>query len=220
MASMMDIRRSILMNAVEIPPIYQAYDYLQTTGGKARIDTGIAGNDTTIQIAGDIKEMTFGAYNAFLGNNVGDSYLCWRALQPNANTSSYVVFNVYRDSAISVSAPSGTWQNVPVRFQFLLKHSYAEVTLNGVTTSKTSSSGSDSKPTNNANIGIGSRSVTANSGTATHRIYSVKIWRQGSLVRDYRPCIRVSDNVAGFYDVVNSTFNPSTGTEAFIAGND
>lgn len=220
MASMMDIRRSILMNAVEIPPIYQAYDYLQTTGGKARIDTGIAGNDTTIQIAGDIKEMTFGAYNAFLGNHVNDSSLCWRALQHGSNTGTTVLFNAYRDSAIGVSVPYGTWQNLPVRFQFLLKHSYAEVTLNGVTTSKTYSSGADSKPTNNANIGIGSRSATANSGTATHRIYSVKIWRQGSLARDYRPCIRVSDNVAGFYDVVNSTFNTSTGTEAFIAGND
>ena len=220
MASMMDIRRSILMNVVEMPPIYQAYDYLQTTGGKARIDTGIAGNDTTIQIAGDIKEMTFGAFNAFLGNHVNDSSLCWRVLQPSANTGANVLFNMYRDSTTDVPVPSGTWQNLPVRFQFLLKHSYAEVTLNGVTTSRTYSSGSDSKPTNNENIGIGSRNATRGSGTATHRIYSVKIWRQGALVRDYRPCIRVSDNVAGFYDVVNSTFNPSIGTEAFIAGND
>ena len=220
MASMMEIRRRLLANIGDIPPIYQKCDYIQTTGGKARIDTGIAGNDTSIQITGDVKEMTFGAYNAFLGNHVSDSSLCWRALMPSANTGANVLFNVYRDSSIAVSIPSGTWQNVPVRFQFLLKHGYAEVTLNGVTTSKTHSPGTNSKPINNANIGIGSRSATANSGTATHRFYSVKIWRQGALVRDYRPCIRISDNVAGFYDVVNSTFNPSTGTEAFIAGND
>ena len=214
----MEIRRRLLVNVGDIPPIYQKCDYLQTTGGKARIDTGIAGNDTTLQITGDVKEMTFGAYNGFLGNHNGDSLKGWRIIQPVQATYSTILFGTYVNLSTTMTVPSGTWQNLPFRFQFLLRYGYAEITVNGVTTSKTSTD--DGRTDNNMHIAIGSRNPNVASGTATHRFYSVKIWRQGALVRDYRPCIRISDNKAGFYDVVNKTFNPSTGTEDFVAGND
>ena len=46
-------------------------------------------------------------------------------------------------------------------------------------------------------------------------IYSCIITNDGACVRDYRPC--VSNGVAGLYDVVNDTFNPSSGSTALTA---
>lgn len=45
--------------------------------------------------------------------------------------------------------------------------------------------------------------------------YYVKIWDGVTLVRNYVPAKRMSDNVYGFYDTVNSTFNPSAGDKGF-----
>ena len=46
-------------------------------------------------------------------------------------------------------------------------------------------------------------------------IYSCVITNNGACIRDYRPC--VSNGVAGLYDVVNNTFNPSSGSVALTA---
>ena len=50
--------------------------------------------------------------------------------------------------------------------------------------------------------------------------YYFKIWDNDALVRDYVPCVRVSDNVAGLYDKVNKTFVTSANGNPIIAGND
>lgn len=38
------------------------------------------------------------------------------------------------------------------------------------------------------------------------QIYSCKIYDNGTLIRDFIPCYRKSDNVAGMYDIVNNAF--------------
>ena len=45
-------------------------------------------------------------------------------------------------------------------------------------------------------------------------VYSARIWLDGDLVRDYRPDFR--NGVAGFYDAVNGTWNPSAGQNGFF----
>ena len=217
MAGLMEIRRR-MMRGNTLPPAYTKCDYVQSTGGKARIDTGVAGNDSTLKITGDVKVMDFRAYNAMLGNHVDDSHKAWRIIQPGSNTATFIICGTYKHISTIPSVASGAWQNVPFRFQFLLEYGYAEITINGTTTSKTAAD--DGKTDNNANLAIGSRNPSVGSGTATHRFYGVKMYRNGILIRDYHPCIRRSDNKAGLYDTVNHTFNPSTGAEDFVAGND
>lgn len=50
------------------------------------------------------------------------------------------------------------------------------------------------------------------------RIYSCKIYDNGTLVRNFIPCYRKSDNVAGLYDKVTNTFYINSGTGEFIKG--
>ena len=60
-------------------------------------------------------------------------------------------------------------------------------------------------------------------GTATekasYRVYSFKIYKpQTTLVRDYVPAKRLSDDVPGLYDMKNGTFSPSATETAFVDG--
>jgi hypothetical protein len=55
---------------------------------------------------------------------------------------------------------------------------------------------------------------------ASMKIYYLKMYTDGMLVRDYIPCYRKSDNVTGLYDLVNNQFYVSIGSENFIKGNE
>jgi len=52
------------------------------------------------------------------------------------------------------------------------------------------------------------------------KIKRLKIYDNGSLVRDFVPAIRNSDNVAGMYDLVEDTFYTNIGTGTFTTGNE
>lgn len=61
-----------------------------------------------------------------------------------------------------------------------------------------------------------------NNGTITQygkvQLYSLKIYDGDTLVRDYVPCYRISDGVAGLYDTVNEEFYTNAGTGEFNIG--
>lgn len=54
--------------------------------------------------------------------------------------------------------------------------------------------------------------------TGNAKIYSVKIWNGATLVKDFVPAVRKSDNVVGLYDQIGDTFYTNAGTGSFIAG--
>jgi hypothetical protein len=48
------------------------------------------------------------------------------------------------------------------------------------------------------------------------RLHYTKIWDSGTLIRNFIPCIRTSDSVAGLYDTVGGQFYTNAGTGTFI----
>lgn len=54
----------------------------------------------------------------------------------------------------------------------------------------------------------------------TVKIYYFKIYDNWTLVRDFVPCYRKSDNVIGLYDLVNNQFYTNAWTGTFSKGND
>lgn len=56
-----------------------------------------------------------------------------------------------------------------------------------------------------------------NSAFAKIKIYSCRIYDNGTIIRDYIPALR-SDGIAGLYDAVNDTFYASKGSGNFVAG--
>lgn len=55
---------------------------------------------------------------------------------------------------------------------------------------------------------------------ASGKIYSCKIYDNGTLVRNYIPCYRKVDNVIGLYDLVNGVFYTNAGEGTFDKGGD
>ena len=49
-------------------------------------------------------------------------------------------------------------------------------------------------------------------------LYECKIWENANLIRDFVPCYRKSDSVAGLYDKVNDVFYTNQGTGSFTVG--
>ena len=64
-----------------------------------------------------------------------------------------------------------------------------------------------------------------NAGSSAERsngytLYSFKLYDNNTLVRDFVPCYRKSDNVIGLFDLVNKVFYTNAGSGTFTKGND
>lgn len=55
---------------------------------------------------------------------------------------------------------------------------------------------------------------------AKAKLYGCKIYDNGTLIRNYVPCYRVSDSAAGLYDLANGAFYANAGTGSFAVGAD
>lgn len=73
-------------------------------------------------------------------------------------------------------------------------------------------------------IGMGDKNntwwtnISANRYAQVGKWYYIKVYRSGTLVRDYVPCVRNSDGVAGLYDKVENKFYTNSGTGSFGSG--
>lgn len=50
------------------------------------------------------------------------------------------------------------------------------------------------------------------------KIYSFRIYEGNTLVKDFVPCYRKSDNAIGFYDLINQVFLVNNGSGTFTKG--
>ena len=76
--------------------------------------------------------------------------------------------------------------------------------------------------TTNYNALLFARKVNSNGAIQERskmRLYNCKIWDNGTLIRNFIPCYRISDNELGLYDLVNNVFYTNQGTGTFIKGN-
>lgn len=76
----------------------------------------------------------------------------------------------------------------------------------------------DADPPNT--LGIFARNNGSNSWSyhTGAKLYKLKLWADGELVRWFVPCKRNADNVLGLYDVVNNQFYTNSGSGSFTGG--
>lgn len=222
---MMAIRRQVLaFNG--LPQEYQKYDWVQSNSMNARIDTGVSGDDNTLGIICTFMPIELvNSYAGIFGNYKNENdYYCWRVIL-SARTAQYFNAQLYICCGNN-SAGGGTNTLYPtfngtsmVNKKFTVRMSYGTATITGEK-EETKTTPYKEKQINDTTIAIGSSRPSADGGSSKFRFYAFKIYSHDKLIRDYRPCVRKSDNKAGFYDMVNHTFNPSIGSQDFIAGND
>lgn len=96
-----------------------------------------------------------------------------------------------------------SFEEIPADGEFNIDFDKNVCTINGVSQSFTAST-FQSK----INLYLLCRNNTGTAGNPINAtLYSCQIYDNGTLIRDYVPCVRKSDGVSGLWDKVNKTFN-------------
>ena len=188
--------------------LYTQVEYIESTGTQY-IDTGFKHNQNT-RILADIDFQPTKAYVSPFGSWGGENTSPQKRYggQTNANNNG---INLYYGSrgALSINTPATytgrkTWDFNKNVF-----------TIGG--TSKTFSAQTFQSQFNDYIFGISSYNGSFYGGT-NMKLYSFKIYNNGTLVRDFVPCYRVYDGENGLLDIVNSVFYENAGTGEFLRG--
>ena len=202
----------------KLPSEYQEVEYIQNERGTkvSYINTGVVPNaNTGIDMVYQALEYSNSQY--ILGTR--ESAINYAMNGSSSRTDWDIRFdgltiysNIERTadkwrSKIKMTNGNGTW----------------EITNLDVGTSKTISI-SNKTVTATLPLGLFCYNATneANIKTYVHyglRVYSCKLYDGETLIRDFVPCFRKSDDVVGMYDLVNNVFYTSASTGVFTKGN-
>lgn len=167
--------------------------------------------DTEVEGAVDLEVLikfycsSFIQYGAIYGNYLDENHNCCRTILANANA-------LYVGGGANLSQRVNGFSTLNIH---TLSVSKTSAYLNGTRTAISAAS----KTANTTKICLGNRSVTAPvTRDLGLRIYSFKIAKNGTPVLNYVPCVRDSDSIAGFYDLVAGAFVRSTSGTDFTAG--
>ena len=211
---MMELRRRIIA-AQELPPQYKKVDSIWSYRYGGQIDTGVAGADD-LKIQAVYMIDFFASYSGLFGNYISETTNCWRLITSGSDNG-FMIGTTNHKTSGGVSVKIGDdIKNRKITAVF----DYVSVTF--ITDDNTYTGSTLGKPvgdSNTTNIGIGNARYVPNSGYYESDIvtwYGFRIWKNNVLIRDYVPCVRMSDSKAGFYEKVNRTFNQSTGKSDFF----
>jgi hypothetical protein len=191
----------------EVPEGYTRVEYVESNGNQY-IDTGIVpGSDTKVEFDYALTSLDYQSENGWGSSGDQESFL-WQ-FWPNS-----------KNMGVSVS---DNWTQIHVttvgdlnRHKLILQ-SGSQIVDGEVVGTDTISNTATTEQT----MYIGAMHVEWDSSPANYayqKVYSAKIWNGSTLVRDYIPCVRNSDNIAGYYDTVSGIFIPSASSTDLIAG--
>lgn len=185
-----------------VPNNYLKLDYLESDGNQY-IDT-LVSNTTGLRIEGDIELLNSGERQGIIGSDID-------------TTGISILINSERSLLAKLGAGTATistnylYKNS--RFNFNLDEKNIRVSINNITTAKTSSAAYSQIIDEIPNIKLFGDSYRPNGEC---RIYSVKITEDDIITHYYVPCINIQTNIAGMYDVITNTFLTNSGTGEFI----
>ncbi|MBO4582756.1 MAG: hypothetical protein J5714_01710, partial [Alphaproteobacteria bacterium] len=191
-----------------VPAGYTPVEYIESTGTQW-IDTGIKGNQN-IKVDIDfivVDNAAFGPFGART-SAINKSFAIW-----SSTGRIGAAFRVGFDNTSGYTGSDGSAQK-DTRFHVV--HSKDGTYIND-TLVWTASGYSDFTTTNNL-LAFATYDGTTIQKTAM-KLYSLKLWNNGTLVRNFVPA-KNSSNVVGMYDTVSGTFftNAATSGDDFTAG--
>ena len=201
-----------------LPAEYQQVEYLQSSGTQY-LDTGVkAGNDLTVQakIVNNESAQGTSQNRQFLGARTGatNRFFTW-VFDWGGN-----IYYGYRDTYASTGKSWG--KDVVYEFSITISNSLFSIVLHGDYGWSWSTSISQ-QFSGDINLYMLSCNDWNNGNPANNhflkgQVYYCKIEKNGTLVRDFIPCYRKSDNKPGMYDLVTDTFLTNAGSGEFTVG--
>lgn len=197
-----------------LPDIYTQLEYIESTGTQY-IDTGVNA-DNKLKLDMDIEFTSKGISN--YKNSFGAIYNTGALrLHINPNNANSVNVQVGPNNS-NVSVFNG--YPYTTRFQSIID------ILNKTITTRIDNTTQDSTLTytNSFNLNMNFWLFRRNSNSedlkyySYNKLYYFRMYQNGTLVRDFIPCYRNSDNEAGLYDLINNVFYTNQGVGKFIKG--
>ena len=194
-----------------LPSTYQQVEYIESSGTQY-INTGVAPSLSSDELKVVMKYATTTSTftntdNMLFGSGTPTNSDCCYFVDATRNKHLYVRY--YNNSGSTTR--SDFFTTYPSGVMVLNSNG---LSVNGSTPITTSTSGSTS---NDLPIYIFARNGTTTLNSA-FKLYYFKMEKNGTLVRDFIPCYRKSDDVIGLYDLVNGVFYTNQGTGDFTKG--
>ena len=202
---------------IRLPKEYQEVEYIESTGTQY-IDTGTKVS-TNNKIIMDLQ-FTDTSYQQINGGyyKYSVSGTAYTTRNDIGVSSTGTFFMGAASTSITTDVTADTNRHI-----FMVDATTGEWSIDDVSGSVTPNTHSDYDVT----VLIGARSGRNTSGRilaptsyCEEKIYNVKIYTSGNLVRDFIPCYRKIDKKPGLYDVFNDVFYTNSGSGTFLKGND
>ena len=192
---------------------YTQVEYIESSGTQY-IDTGVKPTHNTS------AKIEFSITKATSGQDYPKIYGCSSTSNGAFFLQADTITNIFR--TVSYQNIDGYRANATTTFSYGKKyeivHSRNTLLIDG--TFHTSVDLSAYNSDINIFIFVLNSNGTPNAQYAYAKLYSMKIYENEDLVRDFMPCYRKSDNVIGLYDKVNKQFYTNAGSGAFSKGDD
>lgn len=201
----------LLVNPSGIPSVYQEVEYLESTGTQY-IDTNLVAKNT-MSFELKMQQSANGSSKIF-GSRYSASV---QSFALYFNSLNGLTFNFYGNILIT----QGNFDNIALTLKGDCVSPSFECSVNGIVDKTLTIESGDLY---NGNMLLMSYNNSGNpvlpNTTGQFRLYSCRIYDNSVLVRNFIPCYRKADNVAGLYDLVNGVFYTNAGTGTFTKGAD
>lgn len=208
-------------NEAPLPSEYQRVECIKQTGNGSNFDTGVSGNNTNLRIKCCAEMNGFSQYRPLFGNFVNGQTNGWRVILDSKDNGRLLLSLGNKPAdLLMLEIGQDVIYNNRIYFDIAYKSIFATVKNTKITdTGRTRTDGTEG----NSNIAVGNSNVSSASANTqwysnVWKIYYFRIYDNGTLIRNYLPCYRKSDNVVGMYDTVNKTFNSAIGQTPFAIG--
>lgn len=186
-----------------VPPEYQEVEYIQTTG-EQWINTGISANTANLRT---ISTVLVTSVSTTDGDAIWSGTWDFYGYLLNVNSSGEIGWH---------SGGKKATTNITLNNWFSVETTKQGLVVDGTSYTLESPSGTDS----NAIVLIAWCSSGARGGRARAKYKATMMYSGTTLLREFYPCYRKSDNVAGFWDKANEVFYTNAGTGTFVVGPD
>ena len=199
-----------------VPQEYRQVEYISSSGTQY-INTGVSGGNDNLNIQVKYSWNSLPAadgYAAVFGNYSSENHNATRILNKGSSIT-YINLNTKAGGSTLTSTATKTvntiYEDNIVKLGDILYYKSNDIVV--------SRTGLTTGTANSGNIAIFAQNTTG-SNKSSIKLYGMQIYNGTTLVRNFVPCVRKSDNVAGLYDTANGVFYTNAGTGEFEAGED
>lgn len=194
-------------NAI-LPSEYTQVDYIESSGSQY-IDTGIKGNqDTKTEIIFEITNLNYSSNKSFFGSRIS-TYSKHYGITIASGDQLDTLFSGYGTNSTS------SQEKLTIDTKYKIVKDKNILYLNDTRILEQPYSTFET-PTNMYIFAMNQEGAKFYSSI---RLFNLKIYNDNTIIRDFIPCYRNSDNEVGLYDLVNNVFYTNQGTGAFTYGN-